>query len=429
MNSWLYLVAFLFFLIIRVPIAFSLGLSCVIYIFMNGMNLSAIPHIMITPFDSFPILAVPLFMLAGELMNIGGVSRRLFKFAKALVGHIPGSLGHVNIVASMIFSGMSGSAVADAAGLGAVEIHEMVREGFDPDFSAAITASSSTIGPIVPPSVPFVIYGSLVGVSIGALFAGGLIPGITMGIAMVPVVYLIARKRAYKLYKRSTFKELWMAFKDAFLALLTPVILLGGILLGIVTPTEAAVVAVVYAIFLGMVIHKEYKVHDLLRIFLNVGRSTGALIFILTTASVFGWILAYEGVPGTIAKTLSGITQNKFFILLIFNIVFLLIGCFIDPITSLLIIVPMVIPTVNELGIDLVHFGVVVTLNLMIGLITPPFGVNSFIVADLAKVPLERVIKAEVPFFMILIIVLMIITYIPSMVTWLPSIFGYIPRY
>jgi len=333
MNSWLYLVAFLFFLVIRVPVGFSLGLSCVIYMLMSGMNLSAIPHIMITPFDSFPILAVPLFMLAGELMNIGGVSRRLFTFAKALVGHIPGSLGHVNIVASMIFSGMSGSAVADAAGLGAVEIHEMVCEGFDPDFSAAITASSSTIGPVVPPSVPFVIYGSLVGVSIGALFAGGLIPGVIMGLAMVPVVYVIARKRSYKIYTRAKWKELWIAFKNAFLALLTPIILLGGILFGIVMPTEAAVVAVAYAIFLGMFIHKEYKVHDLLRIFLNVGRSTGALIFILTTASVFGWILAYEGVPGTIAKTLSGITHNKFLILLIFNIVFLIIGCLPIPIS------------------------------------------------------------------------------------------------
>jgi tripartite ATP-independent transporter DctM subunit len=394
---------------------------------MNGMPLTTIPQIMITPFDSFPILAVPLFMLAGELMNTGGVSHRLYNFAKVLVGHIPGSLGHVNVIGSMIFAGMSGSAVADAAGLGAVEIHEMVAEGFDPDFSAAVTAASSTVGPIIPPSIPFVIYGSMAGVSVGALFAGGAIPGTIMGLSMLPVVYVIARKRSYKIYKRATLGELGRAIQSAFLPLLTPIILMGGILSGIVTPTEAAVLAVVYALILGCFVYREYNIGQLFRIFSQVGRSTGAVIFILTTASVFGWILAYEGVPGIVAKTLFEITRNKYLLLLILNILFLILGCFMDTITILLVMVPMVLPTVKEARIDLVHFGVFLTLNLMIGLLTPPVGMCSYIVADLAKISFERVIKATIPFMVILIVVLMIITYIPSTVTWLPSLFGYVP--
>ena len=427
MSSWLFIVAFLFLLVFRVPIAFALGLSSVVYFVMKGMPLTTIPQIMITPFDSFPILAVPLFMLAGELMNTGGVSRRLYNFAKVLVGHIPGSLGHVNIIGSMICAGMSGSAVADAAGLGAVEIHEMISEGFDPDFSAAVTAASSTVGPIIPPSIPFVIYGSMAGVSVGALFAGGAIPGTIMGLSMMPVVYVIARKRSYKIYKRATWGELGRAIKGAFLPLLTPVILMGGILSGIVTPTEAAVLAVLYAVILGYFVYGEYNISQLYRMFCQVGQSTGNVIFILTTASVFGWILAYEGVPGMVAKTLFEITRNKYVLLLIFNILFLLLGCFMDTITILLVMVPMVLPTVKEARIDLVHFGVFLTLNLMVGMLTPPVGMCSYIVADLAKISFERVFKATIPFMIILILVLMLITYIPSTVTWLPSLFGYVP--
>ena len=427
MSSWLFIVVFLFLLVFRVPIAFALGLSSVVYFMMNGMPLTTIPQIMITPFDSFPILAVPLFMLAGELMNTGGVSHRLYNFAKVLVGHIPGSLGHVNVIGSMIFAGMSGSAVADAAGLGAVEIHEMIAEGFDPDFSAAVTAASSTVGPIIPPSIPFVIYGSMAGVSVGALFAGGAIPGTIMGLSMLPVVYVIARKRSYKIYKRATLGDLGRAIQSAFLPLLTPVILMGGILSGIVTPTEAAVLAVVYALILGCFVYREYNISQLFRIFSQVGRSTGTVIFILTTASVFGWILAYEGVPGIVAKTLFEITRNKYLLLLILNILFLMLGCFMDTITILLVMVPMVLPTVKEARIDLVHFGVFLTLNLMVGMLTPPVGMCSYIVADLAKISFERVFKATIPFMIILILVLMLITYIPSTVTWLPSLFGYVP--
>jgi tripartite ATP-independent transporter DctM subunit len=427
MNSWLFIPVFLVLLALRVPIAFSLGLSSVVYFLMSGMPLTTIPQLMITPFDSFPILAVPLFMLAGELMNIGGVSRRLFAFAKALVGHIPGSLGHVSIVASMIFAGMSGSAVAEAAGLGTVEIKQMVDDGFEPDFAAAIAGSAATIGPIIPPSIPFVIYGAIVGVSVGALFAGGALPGVLMGLAMMPLVYVIAKRRSYKVYKRATWKELAVAFKSAFLPLLTPVILLTGILSGVVTPTEAAVLAVVYAIILGMFIYREYSLAELFRIVVQVGQGAGTVVFILTTATVFGWILAYEGVPGIITKVLFGVTHNKFLILLILNIWFLILGCFMDTITVLLVMVPMVVPAVKEARIDLVHFGVTVTLNLMIGMLTPPVGMCAYVVADIAKISFERVVRAMVPFMIILTGVLLLITYFPETVTWLPSLFGYVP--
>jgi tripartite ATP-independent transporter DctM subunit len=327
----------------------------------------------------------------------------------------------------MIFAGMSGSALADAAGLGAVEIREMVNEGFDPDFSAAVTAASATVGPIIPPSIPFVIYGSIAGVSIGALFAGGVLPGTLMCVVMLPVVYVIARKRSYKTYKRATFKEFAKALRRAFLPLLTPVILLGGILLGVVTPTEAAVIAVAYAVILGKFVYKEYSYKELFHIIVQVGRSSGSIILILTTATVFGWILAYEGVPGTIAEVLLGITRNRLLIFLILNFLFLVLGCFMDTITILLVMVPMVLPVVKEARIDLVHFGVTVTLNLMIGMLTPPFGMISFVVADIAKISFERVIKAEIPFILILVLLVLIIMCVPDTVTWFPSLFGYVP--
>lgn len=422
MSSWIFIVAFLFFLVMRIPIAFSLGLSCVIYCFLNGQPLALIPQIMTTTFDSFPMLAIPLFMLAGQLMNTGGVTKRLFDFAKALVGHIPGGLGHVNVVVSLIFSGMSGSAVADSAGLGAIEIKYMIDEGYDPDFSAAVTSCSSTVGPIIPPSIPFVIYGSMAGVSIAALFLAGAIPGLLMGLAMMVVVYLISLKRSYKVYKRASIRELWIAFRGAFLPLLTPVIILGGIWTGIATPTEAAVVAVAYAIFLGVVVYKELSIRDLFRIFVDVGQSTGTVIFIASIAAVFGWIIAYEAIPSKIASVLLAISHNKNVILLIINFLLLALGCFMETISVLLIIIPMLMPTVTLLGIDPVHFGVVVTLNLMIGLITPPVGICSYVVSDLAKISFERVIKASLPFMGILILVLLLVTYVPATVLWLPGL-------
>ena len=361
---------------------------------------------MMSLFENFPFLAIPFFALAGQLMNTGGISIRLFGFAKALVGHIPGALGHANVLASMIFAGMSGSAVADSAGLGPIEIKAMVDDGYDPDFSAAITAASSTIGPIIPPSIPFIIYGAMGNVSVGALFLGGAIPGILMGLALMVVVYFISRRRNYKIYKRSTLKQLWRSFLEASLSLVTPVIILGGIFIGFATPTEAAVLAVLYAAILGLFIHKESSIRDILAALGQVSRSIGMIAFLSCTAFLFGWILTYEKIPQDFAQLLISITSNKYMILIIINIMLLIVGCFMDTIAAMVVLVPIFLPTLSIYGIDRVHFGVILTLNLMIGLLTPPVGLCSYLVADIAKVPFERVIRAELPFIYILIVVL-----------------------
>ncbi len=416
------MVIFLILMVIKVPIAFSLGLSCAYYFISNGVPLETFSQIMLSAFDSFPLLAIPLFMLAGMIMNMGGVTHRLFDFAKTLVGHIPGGLGHVNIVTSLIFAGMSGSATADSAGLGTIEIEYMKKEKYDPAFSAAVTAASSTVGPIMPPSIGFVLYGSLTGASIGRLFIGGAIPAFIMSAGMMLVVYLIARKHSYKTYPKPTFRQLFSSFKLAVVPMLTPVIILGGIITGIVTPTEAAVFAILYAIFLGTCVYKEIGLKKLVSIFVEVGKGCSKLMLIVSFAFVFGWILTYEGIPAKLAKLLFAVSSNKYVILFIIDILILVLGCFMEGLSIVLIVIPVLLPVLKLTGIDLVHFGVVQSLANNIGLITPPVGICAYIVADIAQVKFEKVIRALVPFMVILVVVLFIITYIPQTVLWLPNL-------
>lgn len=419
---WVFLISFLVLIMLRLPIAYCLGLSSLIYLVGEGVSINAIPQMMASTFDSFVLLAIPLFMLSGELMNNGGVTDRMYGFAQKLVGHIRGGLAHVNVLGSMIFAGMSGSAVADAAGLGNMEIKAMTDRGFDPDFSAAITAASSTVGPVIPPSIPFVLYGSMAGVSVGALFLGGFIPGILMGIAMMIAVYIISVKRNYPRDKRATFKEIVKATLKAIPSLTTPFIIIGGIMSGICTPTEAAMVAVIYAIILGF-IYKELNFTKLKQIFLKVGLNAASTMIIVSTAMVFAWVLGYAGITQSLADGLLSITHNQYVMFLLLNIILLIVGCFMDTIAALLVIVPILVPVCQAVGIDLVQFGVVVTLNLMIGLITPPVGVCLFVVARAADISFERVVKATLPFMLVLIVVLLLISYVPSLVTWLPSVF------
>jgi tripartite ATP-independent transporter DctM subunit len=407
---------------LRLPIAYCLGLSSVIYLVGEGISLKAVPQMMASTFDSFVLLAIPLFMLSGELMNNGGVTDRMYDFAQKLVGHIRGGLAHVNVLGSMIFAGMSGSAVADAAGLGNMEIKAMTDRGFDPDFSAAVTAASSTVGPVIPPSIPFVLYGSMAGVSVGALFLGGFIPGLLMGIAMMIACYFISVKRNYPRDKRATFKEIAKATLKAIPSLTTPLIIIGGIMSGICTPTEAAMVAVIYAIILGF-IYKELNFIKLKEIFLKVCVNSASTMIIVSTAMVFAWILGYSGVTQSLADGLLSITHNKYVMFLLLNIILLIVGCFMDTIAALLVIVPILVPVCQAVGIDLVQFGVVVTLNLMIGLITPPVGVCLYVVARAADISFERVVKATFPFMLVLTAVLLLISYVPCLVTWLPGVF------
>lgn len=422
MIIWIFIISFLVLIMLRLPIAYCLGLSSVIYLVGEGISLKAVPQMMASTFDSFVLLAIPLFMLSGELMNNGGVTDRMYDFAQKLVGHIRGGLAHVNVLGSMIFAGMSGSAVADAAGLGNMEIKAMTDRGFDPDFSAAVTAASSTVGPVIPPSIPFVLYGSMAGVSVGALFLGGFIPGLLMGIAMMIACYIISVKRNYPRDKRATFKEIAKATLKAIPSLTTPLIIIGGIMSGICTPTEAAMVAVIYAIILGF-IYKELNFIKLKEIFLKVCVNSASTMIIVSTAMVFAWILGYSGVTQSLADGLLSITHNKYVMFLLLNIILIIVGCFMDTIAALLVIVPILVPVCQAVGIDLVQFGVVVTLNLMIGLITPPVGVCLYVVARAADISFERVVKATFPFMMVLIGVLLLISYVPCLVTWLPGVF------
>jgi len=368
------------------------------------------------------LIAIPFFILAGQLMNSSEITNKIFKLANTLVGHIRGGLGHTNIIASIIFAGMSGAAVADAGGLGAIEIKAMKDKGYDLDFRDAITVASSTIGPIIPPSVPMVIYGAIAQVSTGALFLAGIIPGLIMGFSLMILVYLIAKKRNYFIEPRANFNQIWMAFKEGFLPLLTPIIIVGGIIFGIFTPTEAAVVASAYALFLGTLVYRTLSWSKIKEIVLNTVITSSTIILIIGFASSFSWLLASSGINKEIVELIKSISVNPIIILLILNIFFLIVGMFLESISVMVIVVPMLIPLINFLGIDPVHFGIILVLNLMIGLATPPFGLSLFIVAKLENVEPSRIYKQCFIFSIPLIITLFLITYIPRVILWLPRL-------
>jgi tripartite ATP-independent transporter DctM subunit len=372
--------------------------------------------------DSFVLLAVPFFILAAQIMNSTGITKRIFRFASTIVGHFPGGLAHVNIVDSIIFAGMSGSAIADASGAGLMEIEAMVSQGYKKSFATAVSAASSTIGPIIPPSIPMVIYAVIAEASVGKLFLGGIIPGILMGLSMMVITYFIARKRGFYRDRRATLKEFWEAFRGAFLALSTVWILLGGIYTGVFTPTEAAAVAALYALFLGTAVYRELGFRDVFRVFSRIVISCGFITFIISTSAIFSWIIAREQVPQRLAEVMLSLTTSKYLILLIMNILFLILGMLMDTNAIMLIFLPIILPVVKAVGIDLVHFGVVVTLNLMIGLLTPPFGVLLFLLSGLTKVPIEDILREVFPYMMVLISVLFLITYWEGLVMFLPNL-------
>ncbi len=427
MTGAVLFIVFAIMMAIGVPIAISLGLSTIVAIAISGdyAILSAV-HRMSSGVDSYILMSIPFFILAGQLMNTGGISRKIFAFATALVGRIPGGLGHSNIVASIIFSGMSGSAVADAGGLGQVEMQAMTEAGYDAEFSAAVTTASATIGPIIPPSIPMIVYGAAAEVSVGALFMGGFIPGVLLGLASMVIVYILSVKRNYPRADKFSLKLVLKTFKESFLSLMTPVIIIGGILGGIFTPTEAAVVAAVYSFILGVFVYREIKFTDLKNILISTVITSASVIFIIAGATAFSWLIAMEGIPQSVSETLLSITTNKWLILLLLNIVFLILGMFMESLSILLITVPFLMPIFGATGISPVHFGVVLVLNLMIGLSTPPVGMSLFVTSKIANVSLEKLYKEIIPFLIPLILVLLIITYIPATVMWLPHVFfGY----
>jgi len=419
-------VVFLVLLALGLDLFSAMGLASLVYLLASQagampLPLTLIPQQLMAGVDSFPLLAVPMFLLAGELMTRGGVTARLVTFAGVLVGHLRGGLAHVSIVTNVIMAGMSGSAVADAASTGSVLIPGMVKRGYTPAYAAAVIASAATIGPIIPPSLMFVVLGSMVSVSVGQLFAAGIIPGLLMALAMMLVVYRDALKLNLPVEARATLPEFGKAFREAALALGMPFIVLGTILTGFATPTEASVIAVVYGFILGVIIYREIKWSELVEIFATVAITSAAVMVTVAVSQLFGWITTAEGLGKILGAWLTSVTDEPWVFLIIVNIVVLILGMFMEPIPILILTAPILFPVSAQLGIDPVHFGVVIVLNLMIGSLTPPVGINIFVTAAISKAPVMAVARAGLGFIWILVLVLLLITYFPKIVLWVPQ--------
>lgn len=423
------LAAFFVLLFLGMPIGFVLGVTAMIGFYSLGMPemLSLIASRFYSGADLFPLMAMPLFILAGEIMNRTGITLKVIDFANALVGHIKGGLGHANILASVFFAGLTGSAVADTAAIGTMLIPAMRKKGYSGSFAAAVTAASSCIGPVIPPSTIMVIYGSFMGVSIAGLFAGGLIPGLLMAPALMIITYRYAKKTGIeRAHRRSTLKEVALTFKSSFLALAMPAIILGGILTGFFTPTEAGAVAVLYGLIVGFVIYRNIKIKDLWGIFSNMAFVTAIVFLILATAAILSWLLAAEQIPQQVAALVLSITQNKYLVLLSMNILLLVVGCFMDQTAALIILGPVLTPLALSVGVHPLHFGIIMCLNLVIGLTTPPLGACLFSCCSIAGISVEEITKDIWPQILALLVVLMIVTYVPPVCLTLPRLLGFI---
>ena len=421
---YIFAAMFIFFFF-GMPIAFGILSSTIYYLLFSGQTreLLAFSTRVISASDSYVLLAVPFFMLAAELMNEAKITDRIFSFAKSLVGHIPGGLGHVNIMASIIFAGMSGSGLADTSGLGKVEIKAMKDEGYDPAFSAAVTASSAIIGPIIPPSICMVVGAVVTNTYAGRMLVGGIIPGFVMGAGLMLLVYFLSKKRGYPKAQRATMKDIWKQLTGTGPALLTPLILVGGILSGVFTPTEAAAIACIYAMLLAMVLYRAFGLKRLFRIFINVGTATGALLFVMSAASALGTLASRAQVPQNLMALVTSITTNPTVTMFIIVGVLILLGMVMEDLSLLVIMGPLLLPVVLKLGINPVHFGVVMVLTLQLAMITPPVGMGFYITCHLADVDALTYSKEIIWFVMILIVVVILMVLIPSLVTFLPDLF------
>ena len=409
-------------LLAGMPVGFTLIVASLAYMVVQGQGLNFAAQRMVAGLNSFPLLAIPFFILTAQLMNTSGVTDRIFTFARALVGHISGGLGHVNILASLMFSGMSGSAVADAAGLGQLEIKAMREAGYDDQFSGSLSAASAIIGPLVPPSIPMVIYGVIANTSIGGLFLGGVVPGVMCAVALMVLVYIMAKMRNYPKEQRASLRHLGLSFLRAVVPLLTPFIIIGGIFGGIFSPTEAAVVAACYAFFLGTVVYRELTLAKLVAVMRDTASHTAAVGLLMMGVSLFGYVLAREQVPQQVAGFFLSFSDNPLAFLLLVNLMLLLLGTFIEALAILLLIVPVLVPAALAYGIDPVHFGVLVILNLMIGILTPPMGVALFVISKVGNIPFRLLATGILPFLIPLFIVLLLITFFPPLVTFLPNL-------
>ena len=467
----LLILVFLGLMLIGVPIALAMAGASLVFVIVEGVQ----PHLvvvyrMISGVDSFPLLAIPFFIMAGSLMNSAGITQRIYDFALALVGWTRGGLGHVNVLGSVIFAGMSGTAVADAGGLGNIEIKAMRDHGYDVEFSVGITGASATIGPIIPPSLPMVIYGVMANASIGALFAAGFIPGILMAITLMAMVAYYARVRNFGRDARFSWRvfgwallemaavlgtgalifvlwseenkglSAWIRFGvpvvvaaalsfvprfRAYLPLLTPVIMIGGMMSGLFTPTEAAIAATVYALFLGLVIYRTVTFKGFIKVSMETVETTVIILLIVGAASIFGYLITTTQITDKVAGLVLSVTENPILVLLLVNLFLLIVGCFMETIAAITILVPVLLPLMTKIGVDPVHFGLIMVLNLMIGLLTPPVGMVLYILARVANISFERATRACGPFLIPLLITLAIVTYWGDMVLWVPHLLGF----
>jgi len=414
--------AFLVFLFLGMPVAFAMGISSVIALFVIGdVPKEIIPQKLFNSVNSFSLMAVPYFVLTGYIMNASGITRRLIDFAKTLVGHFTGGLAQVNVLTSILFGGISGSSSADAAALGATLIPSMNKDGYHPSFSATVTAASSTIGSIIPPSIVMIIYGSMTDVSIGALFIAGIIPGIMIGLSQMLLVHYYSKKRNYKSENKVPFSEVVKKFKEAFWALLAPIIIIGGILAGIFTATEAGVISSVYALVVGLFIYKEIRFMQIKKVFVDSIVMTATPIIILGMASTFGWVITREKFSFLLINLVQGISDNANIILLIIITMLLLIGLFVESLAAMVIFVPVLSPLVVHFGWDPLHFAIIVIIALLIGTVTPPVGIQLYIAAAIAKVSILKM-KEIWAFVFVMVIVLLLLAYIPQLVTFLPNL-------
>jgi C4-dicarboxylate transporter DctM subunit len=410
-------------IMLNLPIVVAIALTAVIFFVGLGQGhfLAMLPQRMYSGTTGFTLLAVPFFILAGNLMNTGGITTRIFRFAKAIVGHVPGGLGQVSVISSMIFSGMSGSAVADAAGLGQIQHKAMVDNGYKPVISASIVASSSTIGPVIPPSIPFVLYGALTGVSVARLFLAGFAPGILMGAVMMVVIGFMAKPRGFPRSDRARLREIAVSFVDAFLPLLAPVIIIGGIMSGLFTPTEASVVVCIYAVILGF-LYRDLKLRDLPEIFWKSIKQSAALLFIMAAASFFGWMAMYQRIPDNIIGTLTSASASPSGVTWMVIVIVLILGCFLEGNAIFFITIPIFLPIATQYGLDLVNFGVVMTLLIMIGNLTPPVGMCLFAVSGFSKVGVFELAKECWPYIVGILLVTILIAFVPVVSTFLPNL-------
>ncbi|MDR0583783.1 MAG: TRAP transporter large permease [Treponema sp.] len=419
------LLVFVLIFFLRIPIALGMIAAATSYFLVKGGDLSLVANQIInTYYTNYIIIAVPLFIFTANVMNTGKVTDMIYGFAHALCGRMRGALGHVNILGSLIFAGMTGSAIADAAGLGKIEIEAMTEAGYEPAFSCSLTASSATLGPTFPPSIPLVIYAMLSDTSVGALFLGGMVPALVLSIALMLYVGFIARRRNYPRGKKIRLQEFLMSSLRSLPALLTPVILLVGIYAGVMTPTEAGAIAGFYAILISIFVYRALGLKDFFRVIVDSVRDIGATSIMIGAASIISYIVAREQIASNLGVWIIEISNNKYFFLFLVNVVILILGMFIDTSTIQLIFVPILIPVARTLGIDLVHFGVVVTFNMMVGLCTPPFGMLLFITSGISGTPLKDIIREILPQLAVMIIVLFIMTYIPQTIIFLPKILG-----